>query len=89
MGIEYSLDDLLVKSQRLYDMTRAINTKLGATKADDYPPDRTFVPVHSGPLAGKVCNKDEYEKMLALYYEKRGWDKQGNPQIRMPKAKQS
>jgi aldehyde:ferredoxin oxidoreductase len=32
-------------------------------------------------LAGKVCDKDEYEKMLTLYYEKRGWDDQGTPQI--------
>ncbi|MHC4124074.1 MAG: aldehyde ferredoxin oxidoreductase family protein [Planctomycetota bacterium] len=81
VGQQYSLDDLLVKSQHLYDMTRAINVKLGATKADDYPPERTFIPIHSGPLAGKVCDRDEYEKMLALYYQKRGWDEQGKPQI--------
>ena len=81
VGQQYSLDDLLVKSQNLYNMTRAINVKLGASKSDDYPPARTFIPIHSGPLAGKVCDKDEYEKMLALYYQKRGWDEQGNPQI--------
>ncbi|MFC1675996.1 aldehyde ferredoxin oxidoreductase family protein [Planctomycetota bacterium] len=81
VGKEYSLDDLLVRSQHLYDMTRAINVKLGATKDDDYPPARTFVPIHSGPLAGKVCDRDEYEKMLELYYEKRGWDEQGRPKM--------
>ena len=81
VGSEYSLDDLLVKSRDQYDMTRAINVKLGATKADDYPPDRTFVPIHSGPLAGKVCNRDEYEKMLTMYYRKRGWDDEGRPPI--------
>ena len=68
-------------SQNIYDMTRAINVKLGAKKADDYPPERTFVPIHSGPLAGKVCDKAEYETMLNLYYKKRGWDKNGNPDI--------
>ncbi len=26
-------------------------------------------------------NKEEYDKMLSLYYEKRGWDEQGKPQI--------
>ena len=81
VGRKYSLDDLLVKSQNLYNMTRALNVKPGASKSDDYPPARTFVPIHSGPLAGKVCDKDEYEKMLTLYYEKRGWSEQGNPQI--------
>ena len=80
-GKPYSLDDLLLISQRLYDMTRSINTTLGATKADDYPPDRTFVPIHSGPLAGKACDKAEYEEMLTLYYQKRGWDENGNPKI--------
>ncbi|MHC4371378.1 MAG: aldehyde ferredoxin oxidoreductase C-terminal domain-containing protein, partial [Planctomycetota bacterium] len=79
VGQQYELDDLLARSQHLYDMTRAINCKLGAARGDDYPPPRTFIPVHSGPLAGKVCSKEEYEKMLALYYEKRGWDEQGRP----------
>ena len=52
------------------------------TRAHDYPPDRTFdTPIHSGPLAGKVCDRSEYEKMLDLYYQKRGWDQQGNPPI--------
>jgi len=81
VGIDYSLDDLLERSRHMYDMTRAINVKLGATRADDYPPERTFVPIHSGPLAGKVCEREEYEKMLSLYYEKRGWDQQGRPKI--------
>ena len=81
VGKQYSLEELLKKSQNVYDMTRAINIKLGVTRSDDYPPPRTFVPIHSGPLAGKVCDKDEYEKMLTLYYKKRGWDKQGRPSI--------
>jgi aldehyde:ferredoxin oxidoreductase len=81
IGREYSLDELLVKSQHQYDMTRAINVKLGATRGDDYPPDRTFVPIHSGPLAGRACDRDEYEEMLSLYYKKRGWDEQGVPKI--------
>ena len=79
VGIDYSLEVLLESSRRLYDMTRAINVKLGATRADDYPPDRTFVPIHSGPLAGKVCDRDEYEKMLSIDYKKRGWNDQGIP----------
>jgi aldehyde:ferredoxin oxidoreductase len=81
VGKEYSLEELLKKSQHLYDMTRAINVKLGATRGDDYPPERTFVPIHSGPLAGRACDRDEYDKMLSLYYQKRGWDEQGRPKI--------
>ena len=78
-GGEYSLDDLLEKSQHIYDMTRAINVELGIERKDDYPPERTFVPIHTGPLAGKVCDRDEYETMLDIYYKKRNWDEQGKP----------
>ena len=81
-GKEFRLDDLLQVSQKIYNMTRAINVKLGASRGDDYPPDRTFdTPIHSGPLAGKVCDRNEYESMLDLYYQKRGWDNNGKPPI--------
>jgi aldehyde:ferredoxin oxidoreductase len=81
-GKQQSLNDLLPISQKIYDMTRAINVRLGASRGDDYPPDRAFdAPIHSGPLAGKVCDRGEYESMLDLYYQKRGWDNQGNPSI--------
>ena len=63
-------------------MTRAIGVKMGISKKDDYPPVRCFeVPIHSGPLAGKVCDRDEYETMLNMYYQKRGWDSQGIPPL--------
>jgi len=82
VGKEYSLDDLLQKSEHIYNMTRSIGVKLGTTKTDDYPPPMAFeVPIHSGPLAGRVCDRDEYEKMLSLYYQKRGWDNQGIPNL--------
>ena len=78
-GKEFGLEPLLKASQNLYDMTRAINVELGVTREDDFPPERTFVPIHTGPLAGKVCDRQEYDKMLSLYYKTRGWDKDGVP----------
>ncbi|NOR46670.1 MAG: aldehyde ferredoxin oxidoreductase, partial [Methanosarcinaceae archaeon] len=36
-GVEFTLDDLLERSKTLYDLTRAINLRLGVTRADDYP----------------------------------------------------
>ena len=79
-GCKVSLDDLLELSRNIYDMTRAINVHLGVTRADDYAPERTFsTPIHSGPLAGKVCDRNEYETMLTMYYEKRGWNNEGVP----------
>ena len=82
VGLEYTLAELLARSKDIYDMTRAINIKFGAGPSDDYPPPRTFdVPVHSGPLAGKVCDRDDYKSMLDMYYKARGWDGSGNPPI--------
>ena len=49
---------------------------------DDYPAQRSFEdPVPSGPTAGKVIDRDEYEKILGMYYEKRGWDQDGKPSL--------
>jgi aldehyde:ferredoxin oxidoreductase len=79
-GIDYSLEDLLQRSNDIYDLTRLINAKLGVSRKDDYPPERVFdVPIRTGPHAGKSLSRDEYEKMLDIYYQKRGWDKNGIP----------
>jgi len=78
VGRGYSLESLLERSQEVYNLTRTINVALGMSRQDDYPPQRAFeTPIHSGPLAGKVCDRMEYDKMLSRYYQKRGWDDQG------------
>ena len=79
-GVDYSLKDLLERSNHIYNMTRMINVRLGVSRKDDYPPPRTFeVPIPDGPQAGKVLSREEYEKILDIYYEKRGWNKEGIP----------
>jgi len=81
LGRPLTLEQLLESSRKVYDMTRGINVRMGAGREDDYPPDRTFVPIHSGPLAGKSCDRDQYENMLDMYYMKRGWTPEGNPPV--------
>ena len=79
-GIDYSLKDLLERSNHVYNLTRMINMRFGLSRKDDYPPPRVFeVPIPDGPQAGKVLSREEYEKILDIYYEKRGWDKEGIP----------
>ena len=79
-GLDLKLDDLLTRSKQIYDLTRLINVSLGMGKKDDYPADRAFnTPIRSGKYGGKKVNRQEYEKMLELYYQKRGWDKNGIP----------
>ena len=79
-GEEVTLDDLLVRSNAIYNLTRLINTRLGMDKKDDTMPYKVHAcPIKAGPTAGKVVDKDAFERLLALYYEKRGWDEDGVP----------
>jgi aldehyde:ferredoxin oxidoreductase len=86
-GIETTLPELLQRSADLYDLTRTINTRLGISRKDDYPPDRVFdLPMTEGPHAGKILKREDYEKILNIYYEKRGWTKDGQvPEERLQK----
>lgn len=77
-GNNFSLKQLLEKSNRVYDLTRMICTKLGISRKDDYPAERCFIqPVLSGPHAGKKLDRQAYDNMLDVYYERRGWSKDG------------
>jgi len=76
VGIPFTLDDLLKRSKVIYDLTRAISVKLGVRRDQDYPAPRTFKdPVQSGPFKGKTADPEEYEAILNMYYERRGWDR--------------
>ena len=73
-GKEAKLEELLEKSNRVYTITRLINTKLGMSRKDDTLPYKVHSsPPLTGPNAGKVIDKDQFEKLLSLYYKKRGW----------------
>ncbi len=80
VGIEFTLEELLKRSNDVYNLTRAINIRLGLVRDDDRPPDRVFNdPIKTGPHAGKVLNRDEFREILDIYYQRRGWDKDGIP----------
>ena len=79
-GKEQTLADLLEKSRKIYDLTRLINTRLGISRKDDTMPYKVYAsPIQTGPSAGQVIQKEEFEQLLDLYYQKRGWDSEGIP----------
>jgi aldehyde:ferredoxin oxidoreductase len=79
-GKQMTLEELLKLSDDVYNLTRRMNMRLGATRKEDSLPYKvTNAPVLTGPNAGKTLNKQEFERMLSLYYEKRGWDQNGAP----------
>jgi aldehyde:ferredoxin oxidoreductase len=78
---------LLARSNDLYSLTRLINIERGIDSKYDYPPPRTFNdPVVSGPRAGKAVDRETYDKILQIYYKKRGWDEKGIPPASTKKA---
>ena len=79
-GKEADLAELLEKSSAIYDLTRLINTRLGLSRKDDCLPHKVLAcPIRAGATAGKVIDRAAFERLLDLYYRKRGWDTDGKP----------
>ncbi|HUS46962.1 MAG TPA: aldehyde ferredoxin oxidoreductase family protein, partial [Phycisphaerae bacterium] len=79
-GKAATLEELLERSREIYDLTRLISTRLGISRKDDNMPYKVYAcPVQTGPTAGKVIDQEEFQKLLSLYYKKRGWDENGRP----------
>ncbi len=79
-GHEATFEELLALSDRIYTLTRLINTKLGMRRADDSLPSKVVTcPVRTGPLAGKAIDPAEFDRLLTIYYERRGWSEDGTP----------
>jgi len=79
-GKEASLEELLELSNDIYDLTRLINARLGMSRKDDSLPYKVWAnPPLTGPNAGKVIDREDFRRLLSLYYRKRGWDEDGIP----------
>jgi aldehyde:ferredoxin oxidoreductase len=70
-GYALSTGDLLAVGERAWNLKRAINNRLGLTRANDKLPKAFLEPYTDGPVAGYV---PPLEEMLAAYYSARGWD---------------
>jgi len=76
-GWDWTADDLVQVGERLFNLKRLINLRLGVIQADDALPRRFLAePRPSGTAAGVLPN---LERMLPRYYELRGWDTEGRP----------
>ena len=79
-GKKMTLEDLLALSNDIYDLTRTINTRLGADRKDDTLPYKVRKsPVLTGPNKGKVLDDDEFQIMLSRYYEKTWMGRERRP----------
>jgi aldehyde:ferredoxin oxidoreductase len=80
MGEKISAEDVRTAGERIWNLTRLFNVRAGFTKADDRLPEKiTNSPLEKGPHTGKVFAKEEFNKMLQIYYDLRSWDENGVP----------
>ena len=76
-GLDWTIEDLMKSGERAWNLKRAINNRMGLTRANDKLPKALLEPFPDGGSAGVVL---DFEEMLSAYYEARGWDvKTGKP----------
>ncbi len=74
-GDEFTLDNLNVIGERIWNMERDFNNRAGFTAKDDTLPPRLLnEPAKTGPAKGLV---NKLPEMLPKYYEARGWNPDG------------
>ena len=76
-GMKMNATDLLLIGERIWNLQKLFNMKVGYTKADDTLPDRLLKePLQDGAPKGRVW---ERQPLLDNYYAARGWDNEGRP----------
>ncbi|WP_338415949.1 aldehyde ferredoxin oxidoreductase family protein [uncultured Sphaerotilus sp.] len=74
-GEEFTLENLSMIGERIWNMERDFNNRAGFTSKDDTLPPRLLnEPAKTGPAKGLVSKLPE---MLPKYYDIRGWDGDG------------
>jgi len=69
--MDWTVADMMKSGERGWNLKRAINNRLGLTRANDKLPRALLEPYQEGGSAGFV---PDLPAMLAAYYEARGWD---------------
>jgi aldehyde:ferredoxin oxidoreductase len=76
-GLDWDIAEMMKAGERAWTLKRAINNRMGLTRANDRLPKALLEPLPDGGSAGFV---PDINRMLAAYYEARGWDSEtGKP----------
>ncbi|MEJ2597961.1 MAG: aldehyde ferredoxin oxidoreductase family protein [Anaerolineales bacterium] len=71
-GLDWDIDQMLLCGERGWNLKRAINNRLGLTRANDRLP-KAFLQPYADAVEEERFVPD-FEAMLAAYYQARGWD---------------
>jgi len=76
-GVKFTGEELLRVGERIINLERLYNNKMGVDRKDDTIPERfQEEPISEGNSKGEVF---DLNKMLDEYYQIRGWDEKGFP----------
>jgi aldehyde:ferredoxin oxidoreductase len=71
LNLNWKIEDLMKSGERAWNLKRAINNRLGLTRANDKLPKALLEPYPQGGSAGFV---PDIQAMLLAYYQARSWD---------------
>ncbi|MDF1552677.1 MAG: aldehyde ferredoxin oxidoreductase family protein [Deferrisomatales bacterium] len=81
-GIKLTPEQVMEVGDRIYTTERMFNLREGATRADDWLPERYFdepAPAGLDAVRGLFIDREKFTKMIDEYYEHHGWDSEGVP----------
>jgi len=81
-GLRITEEEMRDIGRRIYTLERLFNIREGASRKDDYLPERFYIeptPIGQEINRGKVIEREKYDMMLDEYYDYHGWDREGNP----------
>ncbi len=76
IGLKLEAAELLKAGERIVNLQRAFNIRLGLSSQDDTLPPRVLTSVEGGPIEGRIPN---FHQQLEEYYCLRKWEKDGRP----------
>ena len=76
-GREMTIDDFIKTGERIFNLKRLYNVRLGMSRKDDTLPFRSLTFKRMGK--GLTPNLPPLGQMLSEYYEYRGWSEEGIP----------
>ena len=76
-GLRLDTGELRRIAAGISDDTRRVNRREGLTPADDRLPQRFHR--EALPVTGSIISQEQMARLLADYYDERGWDELGRP----------
>ncbi|MFZ4436888.1 MAG: aldehyde ferredoxin oxidoreductase family protein [Syntrophales bacterium] len=76
-GRQVDIGELMAVGERIFNLKRLFNTRLGVSRKDDFLPPRFLT--HNRKGEGITTQLPPMGQLLADYYEYRGWSEEGLP----------